>query len=78
MPRLARATASASFKVIGDHCLQPSTYLTRDSHVEDTPLVPGLSLKLLVDGVEEASSSTNFIHVFLVSLDIGQHVLEAR
>ena len=78
-PRMARATAKVSLQVTGEKCVNESSEEPRiDGREEGLPLNFGLTWSVMIDGVEEATSTRSLMDLFLPGLDIGQHSLGSR
>ena len=79
VPRMARATAKVSLELRGNVCVKKSFDNQEQTvHSDGTPLNEGISWLILIDGLEEASSNSNVVTVFLPGLEVGQHRLESK
>jgi len=81
-PRLRRADASASFSVSGAACVEGRAADMdgggEEGLDEGERLVEGMELRVLVDGVEEATTTAAAIHLTLPDLPSGNHMVLAQ
>ncbi len=69
---MSRATAGVTLQLSGKGCVEES------GNDEGHSLNSELTWRVLVDGVEEATSGHSLFEISLPGLDIGQHTLESR
>ena len=79
VPRMARAIAGVTLQLSGKACVEDSSNISEEGgNDEGRPLNRGLTWRVFIDGVEEATSGYSLLEISLPGLDIGQHSLESR
>jgi hypothetical protein len=79
VPRMARAIAGVIMQLSGKDCVVESSKITEEDGNDVGRLLNiGLTWRVFVDGVEEATSGYSRFEISLPGLDIGQHTLESR